>query len=54
MPTYEYRCDECKHKFSLIMSISEHDKKKVSCPKCRKKNVKQQISTFQTQTSRKS
>jgi putative FmdB family regulatory protein len=54
MPTYEYRCDECKHKFSLIMSISEHDKKKVSCPKCRKKKVKQQISTFQTQTSRKS
>ncbi len=54
MPTYEYRCDDCKHKFSLVMSISEHDSKKVSCPKCRKKNVKQQVSTFLTKTSRKS
>jgi putative FmdB family regulatory protein len=54
MPTYEYRCDDCKHMFILIMSIYEHDKKKVSCPKCRKKNVKQQVSTFLTKTSRKS
>ena len=54
MPTYEYLCGDCKHKFILIMSISEHDKKKVVCSKCRKKNVKQQISTFQTQTGKKS
>ncbi|MCX5834413.1 MAG: zinc ribbon domain-containing protein [Deltaproteobacteria bacterium] len=54
MPTYEYLCGDCKHKFILIMSIYEHDKKKVACPKCRKKNVKQRISTFLTKTSRKS
>jgi len=54
MPTYEYRCSDCRHKFALVLSLSEHDKKKISCPKCGKKNVKQQISSFLTKTSRKS
>jgi hypothetical protein len=34
--------------------ISEHGKSKPACPKCKGRNVKQQISTFQTKTSRKS
>lgn len=54
MPTYEYECRDCKKKFSLITSISEHDKTKASCPKCKSKNVKQVISTFIAKTSRKS
>ena len=54
MPTYEYECLNCKKRFSLTSSISEHSKSKVSCPKCKSKKVKQVISTFMTKTSRKS
>jgi len=54
MPTYEYECKGCNKKFSVILSISEHGKTKVSCPKCKGKKVKQSISAFTTKTSRKS
>jgi putative FmdB family regulatory protein len=54
MPTYEYECQDCKKKFSVISSISEHNKAKTSCPKCNGKKVKQVVSTFITKTSRKS
>lgn len=54
MPTYEYQCQNCGKKFSIISSISEHSATKVSCPKCKSKKVKQVISTFMTKTSRKS
>jgi putative FmdB family regulatory protein len=54
MPTYEYVCEACEKKFSLIQSFSEHDKGKATFPKCKSKKVKQQISTFMTKTSRKS
>jgi putative FmdB family regulatory protein len=54
MPTYEYECLECRKKFSRIMSIAEHDKGKVACPKCKGQKVKQVLSPFITKTSRKS
>ena len=53
MPTYEYRCPKCS-KFSVILSIKEHDAKKAKCPKCGGKKLEQIISTFQVKTSRKS
>jgi len=34
--------------------MAERDKGKISCPACKKRNVKQLISTFQTKTSKKS
>ena len=54
MPTYEFVCKKCKKKFSLIMSISEYEKKKAQCPKCKSTDVKQQITSFQAVTSKKS
>ncbi len=54
MPTYEYECQACNKKFTKILSISEHGKEKIACPKCRSVKVKQRISTFTTKTSRKS
>ena len=54
MPTYEYKCLNCKKAFTLIMSLSEYEKGKVKCPKCGKGRVKQQITEFMVQTSRKS
>ena len=28
MPTYEFYCEKCKKSFSVVLSISEYDKKK--------------------------
>jgi putative FmdB family regulatory protein len=54
MPTYEFLCEKCKKPFTLILSISEYEKLKARCPKCKSVSVKQQISGFQVKTSRKS
>lgn len=35
MPTYEYECLSCKHKFEILQSITA--KPKTKCPKCGKK-----------------
>jgi hypothetical protein len=37
-----------------MLSISEHGKTRVACPKCKSKKAKQRISLFTTKTSRKS
>jgi putative FmdB family regulatory protein len=54
MPTYEFRCDKCKKSFRVMLSVSQYEKKKYQCPKCKGKKVRQQISSFQTITSKKS
>ncbi|MDD5565793.1 MAG: zinc ribbon domain-containing protein [Candidatus Omnitrophica bacterium] len=42
MPTYEYECSHCAHRFEVFQSISAKPIK--SCPKC-KKPVKRLIGT---------
>jgi putative FmdB family regulatory protein len=54
MPTYEFECENCKKRFTLTLSISDYEKKKRECPKCKSRKVKQRISSFQTVTSKKS
>jgi putative FmdB family regulatory protein len=54
MPTYEFICEKCKKRFSIQLSLADYEKKKRACPKCKSRKVKQQITAFQTQTSRKS
>lgn len=54
MPSYDYRCPECKKKFTLMLSIKDHDGKKAKCPKCGAKKLDQLITGFQVKTSRKS
>jgi putative FmdB family regulatory protein len=54
MPEYQFKCEKCKKGFSLTISISEYEKKKFRCPKCKSSQVKQQITPFQTKTSKKS
>ncbi len=53
MPMYEYHCDKCDREVTLTLTIREHDKGKVQCPKCGGKALRQLLSTFLTQTSRK-
>ena len=33
MPTYEYECQKCQHRFELYQSIKDAPKR--TCPKCR-------------------
>ena len=54
MPTYDFFCTKCEKTFSVIISISEYEKKKYRCPLCKGKEIEQQISSFQTVTSKKS
>ena len=54
MPHYEYLCHACNKKFSVVMSIAEHEKNKIKCPKCGGAKVVQQWAAFHATTSKKS
>ncbi len=43
MPTYDYECDACKHKWEEFQSIKAEPTKK--CPECGKKKAKRLIGT---------
>ncbi|MDZ4849487.1 MAG: FmdB family zinc ribbon protein [Pirellulaceae bacterium] len=43
MPTYDYECDACDHKFELFQSIMAPVEK--TCPKCKKKKLRRLIGT---------
>lgn len=43
MPTYDYECDACGHKFELFQSISAPVEKK--CPKCKKLKLRRLFGT---------
>jgi putative FmdB family regulatory protein len=54
MPTYEYRCGTCAKGFTIVLTMSEHDRGDIRCPECKSDQVVQQYSTFYAKTSRKS
>jgi putative FmdB family regulatory protein len=54
MPSYEFVCESCQKPFVLHLRLEELEKKEYTCPQCKSADVKRQISTFQTKTSRKS
>jgi putative FmdB family regulatory protein len=54
MPTYEYICKECKKTFSLTLTVSDHDSKRIACPKCKSRKTEQQYGSFFAVTSKKS
>jgi len=43
MPTYDYECPKCGHRFEKFQSISDPPIK--TCPKCRGRKVKRLIGT---------
>ena len=43
MPTYDYLCDECGHKFELLQAITEDKKRK--CPECGKMKLRRLFGT---------
>ena len=41
MPTYDYECDACQHKFELFQKINDSVKRK--CPECGKTKLRRLI-----------
>ena len=54
MPTYDYACSKCRHRFTLSMSVKQYETKRVQCPKCKSRQVEQQWRPFYVVTSKKS
>ena len=54
MPVYDYICHDCQNALELVLTLTEHDKDKISCPKCGSKNVEQDAVAFYAVTSKKS
>ena len=54
MPTYDFRCEKCNKKFTLVLTISEYEETKHRCPKCKSTRIKQLITPFEVVTSKKS
>lgn len=45
MPLYEYRCQECDHRFEVLQRIGE-GAEGIVCPSCDAEAVSKQYSTF--------
>ena len=43
MPTYDYECDACGHKFELFQSMKDEAERK--CPKCKKLKLRRLFGT---------
>jgi putative FmdB family regulatory protein len=44
MPTYEYRCQDCRKRVSIYQTYEEYGRAPVSCPKCGSANLRRLIS----------
>jgi putative FmdB family regulatory protein len=54
MPLYDYVCKACHKSFEVALTLHEHERGMVKCPKCGSKKVEQEPATFFAVTSRKS
>jgi putative FmdB family regulatory protein len=43
MPTYEYRCHNCRRRFDIFLSYQEYGVRTVICPHCKSENVRRKI-----------
>ncbi len=43
MPTYQYRCLDCKKRFDIFISYHEYGTRPVACPHCQSSNVQRRI-----------
>ncbi|MDR3402051.1 MAG: zinc ribbon domain-containing protein [Chthoniobacter sp.] len=53
MPLYEYVCRKCHKKFGEVLTIKEHETKKLHCPKCRSTDLEKVIEPFFAKTASK-
>ena len=53
MPYYEYICKKCQKHFAEVLTVKEHDTKKLHCPKCKSNQLQKVIEPFFARTSSK-
>lgn len=54
MPTYEYRCRECKNVFDRVEPLADHGHgRPPQCPQCKSRQVEQVLTPFFAKTARK-
>lgn len=53
MPTYEYRCRECKKQFERVEALADHGHGRPQCPQCKSRQVEQVLTAFFAKTARK-
>ena len=54
MPYYEYICRKCHKKFGEVLTLKEHEERKVQCPQCKGKDLEPVLEPFFAKTSKKS
>jgi putative FmdB family regulatory protein len=54
MPHYEFFCEACQKRFSVVLTLAEFEKGGVKCPHCGSTKVEQQWAAFYAVTSKKS
>lgn len=54
MPSYDFICKDCGHRFTIMMSVADYEKHSSECPKCNSRNIRRTISPFSVITSKKS
>ena len=54
MPTYEYWCEKCRKRFSVVQLMSAHTSRRPACPKCKSRETRQLLSAFYAKTIKKS
>lgn len=53
MPLYEYVCKKCHKKFGEVLTLNEHESKKVRCPKCKSQDLEHVLEPFFAKTASK-
>ena len=54
MPSYEFRCLDCRKRFEVFMSYSEYGAKPVNCTHCGSQNVQRKIGRIRVAHSEES
>ncbi|MBN1537528.1 MAG: hypothetical protein JW908_12395 [Anaerolineales bacterium] len=54
MPTYQYRCLNCRKRFEVFMTFSEYGSKPVVCPHCQSDNIQRRIGRIRVARSEES
>ena len=54
MPTYDYQCEKCGKRFTVVQRISEHTGRSPACPKCKSRSTRQRPAAFFAKTAKKS
>ena len=54
MPVYDYRCLECRKRFTLVHTMAEHGRKRSKCPKCSSLRVERVLGSVLVKTRKKS